>query len=971
MKKISTCAKRRSLLAIIAFIAVIGLMLPLTGCSEPSPSVESIAVTTLPTKTMYSIGETLSTAGMVVTATFSDGSQSAVTGYSTSGFDSSKEGGSTVTVTYEGATASFNVTINPKVVARPRASLRSGDYFAAQTVTLSTTTEGATIRYTTDGSTPTDSIGTVYSSAIPISATTTIKAIAYKPDWADSSILTADYFLTNMTVDKWVDGNIISGGEQWFKFTATAATQYIHFLRGTADSIYIQLYEIDGVTTVSTSSYISSGNYIDKTVTIGKEYYIKVTPSNIGTYKILFSALSTTPKVVLPAGAITLTAETWTDGNIANAGGEQWFKFTASNNYHYINFIRGTLYEANVQLYNADGLTVGGPSSLGYGYSYLSTTNSSVYYIRLLPANETYSGTFKITFSTTQTPKRPLPTTGVTALTADTWAAGNITKTATEQWFKFTATAETQYIYFQAGSLNSSAYVQLYNADGSTLGSQTSFSSFTLLTGTSLTIGTEYHIRVYLTYDSKSYYGSYKIRFSDSNKITVPTATTLTADTWVDGNITATADEQWFKFTAGATNYLHFKQASGFSSVRVQLFNYDGSIQGFSLNNSISSSTISSLTSGNEYYVKVWSYPRDDSSVQEAYVPTYGTYKIAYSTLSTAPVTPTQVTTLAPNVFAGGNINANGEQWFRFTATADTQLIHFKRDSINGFSVQLYEVNLTAKGSVISVSSSSNNFAAVTVTTGNDYYIRAYYTSYTGQFRIGITTSPVTPGKTATTLFDDDTWGYGNIDTAGDEQWFEFTADTDTQYMHFKFGTLTNIYAQLYNSNGTTVGYSVNINSSTTSFNRAVSYGNTYYIKVWPYSTTGRGTYNIVSSASPIAPVPPNVTTLTTVNSWVNGNIPTTGGEQWFKFTATATTQYIHFQPGELYDVNVQLYESNANTAVGSIANLYRGSTLYMSRTLIQDNVYYIKVNPFYSDTRGGIGAYKIGFNTSSTPPTN
>ena len=46
--------------------------------------LESIAVTTQPTTTTYEYGDTFSSSGMVVTATYSDGATSAVTGYTTS-----------------------------------------------------------------------------------------------------------------------------------------------------------------------------------------------------------------------------------------------------------------------------------------------------------------------------------------------------------------------------------------------------------------------------------------------------------------------------------------------------------------------------------------------------------------------------------------------------------------------------------------------------------------------------------------------------------------------------------------------------------------------------------------------------------------------------------------------------------------------------------------------------------------------
>lgn len=51
-----------------------------------------------------------------------------------------------------------------------------------------TVPSGTTVRYTTDGSTPTSSTGSVYSSAIDIAANVTVKAIAYQSNCTDSEV---------------------------------------------------------------------------------------------------------------------------------------------------------------------------------------------------------------------------------------------------------------------------------------------------------------------------------------------------------------------------------------------------------------------------------------------------------------------------------------------------------------------------------------------------------------------------------------------------------------------------------------------------------------------------------------------------------------------------------------------------------------------------------------------------------------
>lgn len=82
-------------------------------------AVQSILVKTQPTKTVYTVGDTFSAAGLVIEATNNDGSKRdlADTEYQLSTPDMSTAGVKTVTVTYaEGITTSFDITVNAPVV---------------------------------------------------------------------------------------------------------------------------------------------------------------------------------------------------------------------------------------------------------------------------------------------------------------------------------------------------------------------------------------------------------------------------------------------------------------------------------------------------------------------------------------------------------------------------------------------------------------------------------------------------------------------------------------------------------------------------------------------------------------------------------------------------------------------------------------------------------------------------------------
>jgi RHS repeat-associated protein len=71
-----------------------------------------------------------------------------------------------------------------------------GNYTAAQTVTISSATIGAWINYSTDGSTPAASGGAASPVQVPVSASETIKAIAYETGMTSSNVVTATYTIT-------------------------------------------------------------------------------------------------------------------------------------------------------------------------------------------------------------------------------------------------------------------------------------------------------------------------------------------------------------------------------------------------------------------------------------------------------------------------------------------------------------------------------------------------------------------------------------------------------------------------------------------------------------------------------------------------------------------------------------------------------------------------------------------------------
>ena len=134
---------------------------------------------------------------------------------------------------------------NP-AAADPTFSPGGGSYTSAQSVTIATSTGGATIRYTTDGSTPSETNGTIYSGPVNIASTATLKAIAYESGYTDSSVTSSSYTISSgggstllfeaenltytpsgATASVQTDAN--SSGGKWVLLSATGTGQYIDY----------------------------------------------------------------------------------------------------------------------------------------------------------------------------------------------------------------------------------------------------------------------------------------------------------------------------------------------------------------------------------------------------------------------------------------------------------------------------------------------------------------------------------------------------------------------------------------------------------------------------------------------------------------------------------------------------------------------------------------------------------------------
>ena len=115
--------------------------------------------------------------------------------------------------------------------AAPGFSPGPGTYYSAPTISLTSATTGATIRYTTDGSLPSETNGLVYSGPFLLTNTTLLQALAYGAGGPDSAVTAGTYTVIPCAFPTFTNNpvnlTVCAGGTA--AFTAGAAGTGIQF----------------------------------------------------------------------------------------------------------------------------------------------------------------------------------------------------------------------------------------------------------------------------------------------------------------------------------------------------------------------------------------------------------------------------------------------------------------------------------------------------------------------------------------------------------------------------------------------------------------------------------------------------------------------------------------------------------------------------------------------------------------------
>lgn len=556
----------------------------------------------------------------------------------------------------------------------------------------------------------------------------------------------------------------------------------------------------------------------------------KITPlanDNCSGAIVLTPGASCTPTAGTTVGATQSVAAITCAGFTGVADDDVWYSFTAANTTQTITVVGGTGFDAVVDLRSGacNGTNMGcADATLGGGTETITASGlsvGSVYYVRVYGYGTATNGTFTICVNTPPAGPANDNCSGATALTVNptgtcSASTSGTTVSATQSqaacagsgadddvWYSFTASGTTHAVTVTPGTL----YDAVLQVFGGTCGSLASLACVdaTLTTApetttlSGLTAGATYYVRVH----------SYSAAAIDQGTFTVCVTTptvpandncggavamtvnpNLTCSATTAGNTqTATQsqtgcygtadDDVWYSFVATGTTHnvtvtpgtlydAVFQVFSGTCGTLTSLFCVDNT-----LGTNTETETITGLTAGVTYYVRVYSY--------YALVGDQGTFTICVTTpvpltndncatatsLTVNPTTACAATTAGTTVtatqsMAGCSGTADDDVWYSFVATSSSHNIRVTPGTLYDPVFQVFSggcgslTSLDCVDDTVGISVESATISGLTA--GNTYYVRVY--SYyglagdQGTFTICVTTQVTCTGGPSTGTTD-------------------------------------------------------------------------------------------------------------------------------------------------------------------------------------------------------------------------
>ena len=365
-------------------------------------------------------------------------------------------------------------------------------------------------------------------------------------------------------------------------------------------------------------------------------------------------------------------------------------------------------------------------------------------------------------------------------------------------------------------------------------------------------------------------------------------------------------DDVWYSFTATSTvHYVDLLNVSGSpTDLYHSVYNNNCGSLGSALECSDpNGSTVSGLTIGNSYFIRIYSWssstgastsfdlcvgtPPPPPSNDECSGAISVTVNPDYLCGSSVSGTISSATPSAQSNTCGGT--ANNDVWYSFTATNSTHTIDLS--NISGSTTDLYHSvyinNCGALGAPL-LCSDPNSSNVTGLTPGNTYFIRIYSwsstTGSTANFDLCIGTPPPPPsnddcsgaisvavnvdgtcsivesgsvGSATSSSQTNDCFG-----TANDDVWYSFIAEGTSQNINLLniSGSTTEMYFSVYEGTCGSPGAALLCSDANYNTVTGLTIGNQYFIRVYTWSSSSGATSSFDLCISNAPPEPDNIT---------------------------------------------------------------------------------------------------------------
>jgi len=533
--------------------------------------------------------------------------------------------------------------------------------------------------------------------------------------------------------------------------------------------------------------------------------------------------------------------------------------------------------------------------------------------------------------------------------------SGNIEVSGDHDWFSVNLIAGQTYRIIDTGNTLSDTFLRLHNSVGTILAANDDASSSTLnslITYTATTSGTYY-------IDASGYgthTGSYTISVSGDDYVaSTATLGAVSVGGSASGNIELAGDHDWFSvnLTAGISYYLS-ETGNTLSDTFLRLHNSAGTV--LATNDDASAYTLNSMivytpASTGVYYLDASGYGSHT-----------GTYHVAVSTVDDYLASTSTTGTVAVGSATNGHIETIGDHdWFSVTLTAGTTY------QLRATGATLTDAFLTLHNSagtaLLTDDDTGGNLNALITynpsSTGVYYLDASGVDGSTGSYSVSVTTVDDYAATSSTTgLLTVGSSATGNIETAGDADWFKVTLTGGGTYQLRETGnTLSDPYLYLHNSAGTVVASNDDITAL--NLNSLITYTPSttgiFYLDARGYSSL-TGTYSVSVFSDDYA-ASTSTTGTVAVGGSAGGNIEVSGDHDWFSVNLVAGHSYHLGETGSgLSDPYLYLHNS-AGTVVASNDDISAANhNSLISYTAPTTGTYYLDAAAYSTHT----GAYTV-----------